>query len=88
VTAKRKTTYLEEIVWYALKESRCPQGHRYKGPGKSLPCRWCRTGQEVLTVLQKMIDESISPEKMFECISSDFRVLDAIPAELPTGKKT
>jgi hypothetical protein len=88
MTAKRKTTYLEEIVWYALKESRCPKEHRYKGPGKSLPCRWCRTGQAVIFVLEKMIDEKISPEEMLERFSSDFRIIDEIPAEAPPGRKS
>jgi hypothetical protein len=88
VTAKRKATFLEEIVWDALKTSRCPQEHRYKGPGKNLPCRWCRTGQAVATVLKKMIDEKISPEEMLKRISADFKILDEIPAEPPPRKKT
>lgn len=45
---------LEMIVWDALKNSRCPMSHRYEGPGKSLPCRWCRTAHAVTLVLRKI----------------------------------
>lgn len=88
MTAKRKDTYLEEIVWDALKNTRCPQEHRYKWPGKTLPCRWCRTGQAVTTVLEKMISEKLSPKEMLERISADLALLDAIQAEAPPEKKT
>lgn len=47
-------TLLEEVVWDALKNSRCPMSHRYQGPGKSLPCRWCRTAHAVMLVLEKV----------------------------------
>jgi hypothetical protein len=52
---------LEEIVWDALKNSRCPMSHRYEGPGKSLPCRWCRTAHAVMLVLVKMEAEGLKP---------------------------
>jgi hypothetical protein len=52
---------LEVVVWDALKNSRCPQKHRYQGPGKSLPCRWCRAAHAIMLVLIKMKDENLEP---------------------------
>ncbi len=49
--SKRESTLLERVVWDALKSSRCPASHRYQGPGKSLPCRWCRTAHAIMLVL-------------------------------------
>lgn len=74
--ARAKVTYLEEIVWDALKNPICPKEHRYRGPGKSLPCRWCRTAQAVMAVLRKMVDENISPFDMLDLFSRDVRTLN------------
>jgi hypothetical protein len=48
---KEPSTLLERVVWDALKNSRCPRRHRYQGPGKSLPCRWCRTAHAITLTL-------------------------------------
>ena len=64
--AKQELTFLEHIVWEALKRSRCPNEHRYKGPSAGLPCRWCRAAHSVLLVLKRMVDEKISPEDMMK----------------------
>jgi hypothetical protein len=66
----RTLTFLEQVVWDALKNSICPPEHRYSGPGKSLPCRWCRTGQAILAVLDRMIQAKILPEEMRKEIES------------------
>lgn len=58
-------TLLEEVVWDALKNSRCPMTHRYQGPGKSLPCRWCRTAHAVMIVLEKVV-AGLKPEDVIE----------------------
>ena len=63
---KEPLTFLEQIVWDALKQSRCPRGHRYKGPAASLPCRWCRTAHAVMLTLKRMIAEKVSPEDMLK----------------------
>lgn len=55
---------LETIVWGALKESRCPMSHRYEGPGKSLPCRWCRTAHAVMLVLWKVESGDVSSSQV------------------------
>ena len=62
--SKDDITLLEEIVWRALKESQCPPEHRYQGPGKSLPCRWCRTAHAVILVLRRMEEKGTSPRDM------------------------
>lgn len=51
---RKPGTLLEDIVWDALKNSRCPASHRYQGPSTSLPCRWCRTAHAVMLVLGRM----------------------------------
>jgi hypothetical protein len=47
-------TLLEEVVWDALKNSRCPAKHRYQGPSAGLPCRWCRAAHVVMVILEKV----------------------------------
>lgn len=54
-------TLLEKVVWDALKNSRCPAKHRYQGPGKSLPCRWCRTAHAVMLILIKVQADELKP---------------------------
>lgn len=58
---KPGSTLLEEVVWDALKQSRCPASHRYQGPGKSLPCRWCRTAHAITQVLLKVEAGQVKP---------------------------
>jgi hypothetical protein len=62
--SKDDITFLEQIVWSALKHSQCPPEHRYKGPGKNLPCRWCRTAHAVMMVLIRMEAQGTSPREM------------------------
>lgn len=52
---------IEDVVWDALKNSRCPMSHRYEGPGKSLPCRWCRTAHAITLVLIKVEAGELKP---------------------------
>lgn len=78
---KRPVTFLEEIVWDALKNPICPEEHRYQGPGKSLPCRWCRTAQAVKAVLVKMSSENISSQQMLEAIEKDLLVIEIVRKE-------
>lgn len=61
VPFKQPVSLLEEVVWDALKNSRCPMGHRYEGPGKSLPCRWCRTAHAITLVLIKVQAGEVKP---------------------------
>lgn len=61
VTKPGGQSLLEQIVWDALKKSRCPMSHRYEGPGKSLPCRWCRTAHAVMEVLVKVEAGELKP---------------------------
>lgn len=58
---KAGSTLLEEVVWDALKNSRCPLTHRYQGPGKTLPCRWCRTAHAVTLILIKIEAGQLKP---------------------------
>lgn len=67
VARSKKTqdlNFLEQIVWDALKQSRCPAEHRYIGPSGKLPCRWCRTAHAVVLVLRKMETEGIRTSVM------------------------
>lgn len=61
---KREPTFLEEVVWDALKRSKCPKEHRWQGPSQDLPCRWCRTAHAVILVLRRMAADNVSPETM------------------------
>lgn len=81
---KAGSTLLEEVVWDALKNSRCPQKHRYQGPGKSLPCRWCRTAHAVTLVLIKVEAGEIKP---LEAISQFEKQLGWTMADPIVSKK-
>lgn len=59
---RKPGTLIEDIVWDALKNSRCPGTHRYKWPSTSLPCRWCRTAHAVMLVLQKIKMDKLDPD--------------------------
>lgn len=63
---KDTVSLLERVVWDALKQSRCPKEHRYQGPGKSLPCRWCRTAHAIVLVLKEIQDGKTDPDKVIE----------------------
>lgn len=61
---KRPLTFLEEIVWDALKKSKCPPEHRYRGPSGGLPCRWCRAAHAVILALRRMMRDDMPPAAM------------------------
>lgn len=51
---KEPLTFLEQAVWDALKNSRCPASHRFQGPGAELPCRWCRAAHVIMLALGRI----------------------------------
>lgn len=57
---------LEQVVWDALKNSKCPLEHRYMSRygDAGLPCRWCRAAQSAIGIIRHMIGEGVKPEEM------------------------